>query len=372
MSSSVEAGLAARARGCLLGQLAGDSLGSLVEFQSAEDIRRRYPGGLRLLADGGTWGTIAGQPTDDSELALMLGRSIAKAGRYDPGGAARAYAYWYESGPFDIGGTTRQALSAALVAARHGDAPPAVAGAARAAANRGSQANGALMRVSPLGIYAYDRPAADSAALARMDASLTHPHPICADANATFVVAIAASIRTGEGAEAVYRYVMEWARGRDGDGIGTSSPGGAHMNASGPRVRREVLDCLEGAAKGPPVDFQTHQGWVLVALQNAFWQMLTAPNLEIGVSDTVMSGGDTDTNAAIAGALLGAVHGAGAVPEQWVQAILACRPERGRPGVKQPRPEAFWPVDALELADRLVSVGTAPGNRERGTTNGEQ
>lgn len=42
-----------RAQGCLLGQLAGDALGSLVEFQSPEDIRCRYPHGLRELSDGG-------------------------------------------------------------------------------------------------------------------------------------------------------------------------------------------------------------------------------------------------------------------------------------------------------------------------------
>jgi ADP-ribosylglycohydrolase len=35
-----------RARGCLLGQLAGDALGSLVEFRAAEDIRREYPSGV--------------------------------------------------------------------------------------------------------------------------------------------------------------------------------------------------------------------------------------------------------------------------------------------------------------------------------------
>ena len=32
-----------RARGCLLGQLSGDALGSLVEFQTPTDIRRPYP-----------------------------------------------------------------------------------------------------------------------------------------------------------------------------------------------------------------------------------------------------------------------------------------------------------------------------------------
>jgi hypothetical protein len=71
--------------------------------------------------------------------------------------------------------------------------------------------------------------------------------------------------------------------------------------------------------------------------------------------DTVMRGGDTDTNAAITGALLGAVYGRDAVPAQWVEKILSCRPEAGRPHIRRPRPKCFWPVDALELAERLIS-----------------
>ncbi|MFW6136531.1 MAG: ADP-ribosylglycohydrolase family protein [Candidatus Aminicenantaceae bacterium] len=50
-----------RAQGCLLGQLAGDALGSLVEFQTPVQIRREYPNGVRELADGVTWNTIAGK-----------------------------------------------------------------------------------------------------------------------------------------------------------------------------------------------------------------------------------------------------------------------------------------------------------------------
>ena len=49
-----------RVQGCWLGQLAGDALGGLVEFQSPEEIRRKYPNRVRELADGGTWGTLAG------------------------------------------------------------------------------------------------------------------------------------------------------------------------------------------------------------------------------------------------------------------------------------------------------------------------
>jgi hypothetical protein len=68
-----------------------------------------------------------------------------------------------------------------------------------------------------------------------------------------------------------------------------------------------------------------------------------------------MRGGDTDTNAAITGALLGAVYGREGVPVQWVDKILTCRPETGQPHIRRPRPKCFWPVDALELAECLVS-----------------
>jgi ADP-ribosyl-[dinitrogen reductase] hydrolase len=80
------------------------------------------------------------------------------------------------------------------------------------------------------------------------------------------------------------------------------------------------------------------------------WQLLHAPSLEEGVVDTVMRGGDTDTNAAIAGALLSAVYRREAVPAQWVEKLQTCRPEAGNPRVRHPRPECFWPVDELDIA----------------------
>ena len=107
---SVDPETLSRAQGCLLGQLAGDSLGGLVEFQSPEDIRRKYPDGVRELADGGTWGTLAGQPTDDSEMALMLARMLVRHKRYDSEEARRAYLFWLHSAPFDCGGTVSSGL----------------------------------------------------------------------------------------------------------------------------------------------------------------------------------------------------------------------------------------------------------------------
>jgi ADP-ribosyl-[dinitrogen reductase] hydrolase len=163
-----------RAEGCLLGQLAGDSLGGLVEFQTPTEIRRRYPDGVSELADGGTWGTIAGQPTDDSEMALMLARTLIKHGRYDADEAHTAYTFWLNSRPFDCGST----VSAGL----------------RGFPNRNSQANGAMMRISPLGIFCSNCNPECTSELAQRDASLTHPHPVCLQANALFTMAIADSI----------------------------------------------------------------------------------------------------------------------------------------------------------------------------------
>ena len=62
-----------------------------------------------------------------------------------------------------------------------------------------------------------------------------------------------------------------------------------------------------GAADSPPDDYVDKMGWVLIAFRNALWQLLHAENVEEGIVDTIMRGGDTDTNAAICGALLGAV-----------------------------------------------------------------
>jgi ADP-ribosylglycohydrolase len=293
---------------------------------------------VRELADGGTYNTLAGQPTDDSEMALMLARSVARSGHYDQAEAALAYALWFASAPFDCGQTTARALGPALAMLRQGARATEVADAARAAADRASQANGALMRVSPLGIFAHAMTPSAAAHLAREDAALTHPHPICQDANAVFVVAISHAVATGSDPWETYAFTLDWATCQS-----TTDPA--------------IQQCLKTAADHPPAEYLHHQGWVLIALQNAFWQLLHAPSFGAGVVDTVMHGGDTDTNAAIAGALLGAVHGIEAVPPQWRDALSSCRPERGRPLVHRPRPKPFWPVDAPQLAEALVALG---------------
>jgi ADP-ribosylglycohydrolase/fructose-1,6-bisphosphatase/inositol monophosphatase family enzyme len=306
-------GVLDRAQGALLGQCIGDALGQMVEFRTEADILREYPKGVLDMADGGAWNTIAGQPTDDSELALSLARAIVSEGGFDVEAVRRAYLDWFGSRPFDIGGTTRAGL--------------------QGRPNHDSQANGALMRVSPLAVFAHTLPTDLLAPMARADAGLTHPNEVCLDASAVYAVALAHAVRTGATPVEVWRFAVDWAEKH--------------------HVHQSVLQALLDASRVPPGHYSERQGWVLTALGNAFFQLIHAESAEAGLLDTVRRGGDTDTNGAIAGALLGAVHGAHQLPLRWTRAVLSCRPI----GSVHPRPSSYWPVDVPVLAEALVRLG---------------
>ncbi len=309
------AAMLSRAQGCWLGQLTGDALGSMVEFKTVETIRSLYPHGLRTLAGSSVFNTIAGQPTDDSEMALMLARMIVDRGEYNAAVAFENYKFWLASDPFDAGETIKGALRGHL--------------------DYNSQANGAMMRISPLAIFGANHELSQVAEWARQDAELTHPNPVCIQANALFAMAVSFAIKTGASAQQVYDQLVAQA---------------TEMN-----VEPMLMNVIRAAATEPPANYVEKMGWVLIAFQNTLFQLLHAANFEEAIVDTVMRGGDTDTNAAICGALLGAVYGRDVVPQQWVDCVLNCRPEKDAQGVHQPRPEVFWPGDAMELAEQLLS-----------------
>jgi ADP-ribosylglycohydrolase len=317
------------AQGCLLGALVGDALGSQVEFSSAARIQNTYPHGVRQMEASPVWGTLPGQITDDGEMTLALARVLADGG-FDAERVANAYADWRASGPFDCGLTIGQATNAMLHAKAKG---LSMADAARATTNPSSQSNGALMRQSPLAVWGCYLTVERRARLVQKDTALTHSSEVCLDASGAYITAMAAAIREGFDAQETYDVACSW-----------------HAKHG---KSKAVTEAISRAADEKP-DYERHQGWVCVALQNAFYQLLHAPSFEEGLVDTVSAGGDTDTNGCIAGALLGAVHGLGSIPERWRVTVLSCKPEEGKNGVRHPRPRTYWAVDALRLAEQLA------------------
>ena len=256
----------------------------------------------------------------------MLARSLVGQGKFDADAVREAYMVWWRSPAFGFGRTTQNALEHGILDAY-------------------AQTNGALMRISPLGIFGARYDPEQVADWARQDARLTHTNTVCQDSSAVFAVSVAQAIRTGCDRTALYQWIIRW----------TEETG----------IDDRVIEVLHRAAdREPPYPTEMDADisntrlrvWVLIALHNAFWQLLNAGSLESGIVDTVMLGGDTDTTAAICGALMGAVHGGNAIPDQWTDAVLNCRPRAGQSDVFKPRPEIFWPIDALDLAQKLLSV----------------
>ena len=330
-----------RAQGCLLGQCAGDALGQMVEFMSKEAIRHQYPNGVCDMKNGGVFNTLAGQPTDDTEMALMLARSIVKEKKFDAKKVFDAYRFWIKSNPFDCGNTVMRGLTGSP--------------------NEESQANGSLMRISPLGIYGSQFELDTVADWAMQDSRLTHPHIVCQKAVAVYTTTIAEAIATGLNHEELYNNALKRAKEK------------LYFELS-------VYEALQRAAYSVPDDFKSNvdsiivtlkntfnyivfgriprnvKGWVLTALQNAFYRLLHAKDTEQAIIETVNEGGDTDTNGAICGALLGAVYSIESIPTRWRNAVLNCRPSADNPDAKHPRPECFWTVDVLELVEELLTV----------------
>ena len=303
-----------RAQGCFLGQIIGDLLGSLVEFKTREEIERLFPSGLENAMNSGQVNFLALQPTDDSEMALALARALIKKGRYDKSYVRDSYVRWLDSNPPDYGFTVEAGL--------------------RGTPNIKSQANGALMRISPLGIFGANQNLELVASWAREDAKITHPNPVCVQINELFAMAIAFAIRNGPDVKALYDQIVRWADERDVEPI--------------------VRDVVIAAEKNPPQDYITHQGWVLIAFQNALWQLLHAPNFKEAIVDTITQGGDADTNAAICGALVGAVYGKRAIPKKWIDIILNCQAEDGGQAAIKARPKEYWTADVMDLAWKLL------------------
>ena len=104
------------------------------------------------------------------------------------------------------------------------------------------------------------------------------------------------------------------------------------------------------------------QGWVLIAFQNAFRHLASGTPFEEALIETVAEGGDTDTNAAICGALLGAAQGRTTIPARWSTPVLACRP-LAESGAHRPRPARYWPDDVPLLAEALLLRASKTGNR---------
>ncbi|MCF7929180.1 MAG: ADP-ribosylglycohydrolase family protein [Spirochaetales bacterium] len=314
------------AYGAILGALAGDAAGATLEFLG----RRPEPDEVRQameMTGGGVWGTAPGQITDDGEMALSLMHALAGQTDFSIEGAAAAYFRWYRSGPFDIGNTTSNAMGGGL-SKPEGQVYEGMLEASERA-NMGSKANGALMRIAPLGVWGHRVSPQKLMKAAMADAKLTHPNQTCRQASALYSLAI--------------RHLMH--RPQDGRGAFDLARKVARKTAN-----EEVRGWLEDARAGRDPGYYPQAGFVKYGFTHAFRHLNQGTPYAEAIRETLAGGGDTDTNACIVGGMIGALHGARAIPEAMEEALLSCDTSKGndRPEFLQTR------LQLPELIDRLI------------------
>ena len=282
--------LSDRYRGVLLGKAVGDALGATLEFMSRDAIQGQY-GTLRDIVGGGWLSLPAGEVTDDTQMALCIARSIVEEGRFDPQAVSRRFVEWYRSNPPDIGNTTRHALQQLA-----SGVPWDEAGWNTHLAMRPRDAsNGSVMRCAPVAMLHRLDPEAN--ATSSIDSSrITHANPLCTEGCVVLNAAMATLLNEPNSNPIAIA-----------EAVATSD---------------EMLRALDSISSQTPEALDAG-GYVLATLQSAFWAVTTHHTLEDAVVAAVNLGQDADTTGAVAGALAGAKWGASAIPERWLEALIA-------------------------------------------------
>jgi ADP-ribosyl-[dinitrogen reductase] hydrolase len=279
-----------RVVGCVLGLALGDALGAPFEFRRREEIPDPLPA-FEL-----PWqGRPAGSWTDDTAMARNLWRSLADHGRLDTEDVLLRHLGWLATDPPDVGNLTRWVLRRA----RDGDRDAAE----RYVAERGpevSAGNGSVMYCAPLGAFrAVHHPELlleEAPALS----AITHWDERCRTACLAVTLATAALVRGSTPRSAVEDAVTAVLDREGGEEL-------EYLVAEAGRARR-----IDGPDMGFAL-FTAGIGLQVAADRSGF---------EEGLRRVVALGGDTDTNGAVAGALLGALHGRAALPAPWLDVLL--------------------------------------------------
>jgi ADP-ribosyl-[dinitrogen reductase] hydrolase len=282
--------IADRIAGSVLGLALGDALGAPFEGRMAEEVPDPLPA-LEL-----PWmGLPPGSTTDDTAMARNLVRSLAARGELDPDDLVARHLEWFRSDPPGVGAFTRRVLS-------RGDRGEDAFEAAMAVWDeRGpevSAGNGSVMYCAPLGLAYADR-AEELLDVAPRLSALTHFDERCRTAVVAVTLTVAALAR-GQSPEGAVTAALAAVVDRDGG--------------------EELEYLVEMAGVGRRID-GPDQGFCLFTAGVGLQSLLGTGDFEAEVRRVVSLGGDTDTNAAVAGALLGALVGEEGLPDPWLDRL---------------------------------------------------
>lgn len=285
----------------MLGHAVADALGVPVEFKGREALRKNPVVGMRGF---GTHHVPAGAWSDDTSMALCAFDALCHED-WSFDSVMENFVAWFERGEFtptgicfDVGRTSMKAILDSIC-----NQKPALKCGCDAEYDNG---NGSLMRIHPFVLYAHAKelPLDEWIGLIKDASAITHAHE-----------------RSKVGC-LIYAFVlMQLLRENSKEGVLSGLR----------RTKCELQDCEEichygrifesGFAYLDESEIRS-SGYVVDTLEAALWCILTTESYKECVLKAVNLGEDTDTVAAVAGGLAGALYGYDAIPEEWRDVLI--------------------------------------------------
>ena len=287
-----------RAEGAFIGLACGNALGLPYEnLWPASRIREATGGSIRDIPESET----AMPWDDDTAHAVVVAELLAATGGTNPNLLAERLVAWRHANGRGMGILTEKVLDEI-----EGEIAPLEASeeACERLGRNWSAGNGAIVRAVPIAIFARS----DRARMVKLTADAvrtTHWNPLCVGSTVAFALAIADAL--------------------EGKTCDLATLAGAIEPMGYPEA---VAQAISGA-RLPLSAFQLdgkQKGFTLKAMQVGLWALRAEGTIEELLEQILLEGGDTDSNAAIAGAALGARHGISSIPERWISRLH--EPER--------------------------------------------
>ena len=290
-------GLFDRLKGTIYGQAIGDALGLGTEGMTGEDMAWKYPHGIKHYSDifqdrhRKRW--KIGDWTDDTDMMLCIANAIIKDKGVNLTSIAQNFKDWANGEPMGIGENTYKVL----MIGDYVEHPFEVSKKVWEMSGKKAAANGGLMRTSIVGLF----PKAVEECAVNI-CRLTHYDPRCVG-SCVIVSELIHSLVYNE-KRLSYHQIVDMAKKYD------------------ERIVEFVDLSMNTDIRALELQDEESVGYTLRTLAAGLWAYWNARSFEEGLLSVVRAGGDADTNAAVACAVLGAKFGFNAIPQEYVDGLI--------------------------------------------------
>lgn len=284
-------------KGTIYGQAIGDALGLGTEFMNDDEMALKYPNGLtyyhEIFQDRHRRRWEIGDWTDDTDMMLCIANAIIKDKGVNVFTIAKNFKDWFNDDPIGIGSHTLKVL----IMGDYVKKPHEVSKKIWELSQCKSAANGGLMRTSIVGLLPNDVEE-NASAICR----LTHYDPRCVG-SCVIVCELIHALVYGLPCLS-YEKILSIGQRYD------------------ERIEEFIKLSRNEDIKALNLQERNAIGYTLKTLSAGLWAYWNANSFKEGLLAVVRAGGDADTNAAVACAILGAKFGYNAIPREYVEGLI--------------------------------------------------